>query len=119
VVRRITVSLGTLDPVRFREVARRDGLERVLLGIAAAKRAGFHPIKVNAVSIRGLTDIDVVPLARYAREHGLEMRFIEYMPIGAEAWERGKVYFAHEILERIEREVGPLVPAPDYDPRAP
>jgi cyclic pyranopterin phosphate synthase len=118
-LRRINVSLDTLDPGRFRELARRDGLEQVLEGIAAAKRAGFRPIKVNAVSIRGVNDVDVVPLARYAREYGLEMRFIEYMPIGAEAWERGKVYFAHEILERIESEVCPLVPAKDYDPRAP
>jgi cyclic pyranopterin phosphate synthase len=118
-LRRINVSLDTLDPGRFREVARRDGLERVLAGIAAAKQAGFHPIKVNAVCIRGLNDMDVVPLARYAREHDLELRFIEYMPIGAEAWERGKVLFAHEILEQIEREVCALVPAPDYDPRAP
>src|SRR5262249_7786767 len=54
-----------------------------------------------------------------AREHGLELRFIEYMPIGADQWERGKVYFAHEILEQLEREVSPLVPADDYDPRAP
>jgi cyclic pyranopterin phosphate synthase len=116
---RINVSLDTLDPGRFRAVARRDGLERVLAGIEAAREAGFEPIKVNAVSIRGVTDVDVVPLARYARAHGLEMRFIEYMPIGAEAWERGKVYFAHEILEQVERAVGPLVPAEDYDPRAP
>jgi cyclic pyranopterin phosphate synthase len=118
-LRRINISLDTLDPRRFREVARRDGLDAVLEGIAAAKQAGFSPIKVNAVVIRGATDQDVVPLARYAREHGLEMRYIEYMPIGAEAWERGKVYFAHEILEQIERAVGPLVPADDYDPRAP
>jgi cyclic pyranopterin phosphate synthase len=118
-LRRINVSLDTLDPTRFRDVARRDGLERVLEGIAAAKEAGFHPIKVNAVTIRGLTDVDVVPLALYARKEGMELRFIEYMPIGAEAWERGKVYFAHEILEQLEREVCPLVPAPDYDPRAP
>jgi GTP 3',8-cyclase len=60
-----------------------------------------------------------VPLAVYAREHGLEMRYIEYMPIGAESWERNKVYFAHEILEQLEREVCPLVPSDDYDPRAP
>jgi cyclic pyranopterin phosphate synthase len=118
-LRRINISLDTLDPGRFREVARRDGLEQVLAGIATAKKAGFHPIKINAVTIRGVNDCDVVPLAHYAREHGLEMRFIEYMPIGAEAWERGKVYFAHEILEDIEREVAPLVPAVDYDPRAP
>jgi GTP 3',8-cyclase len=118
-LRRINVSLDTLDPARFREVARRDGLERVVEGIFAAKRAGFDPIKVNAVSIRGITEHEVVPLARFAREHGLEMRFIEYMPIGADTWERGKVYFAHEILEQLEREVAPLAPAKDYDPRAP
>lgn len=118
-LRRINVSLDTLDPVRFREVARRDGLERVLAGIAAAKEAGFQPIKVNAVSMRGLTEHEVVPLAHYARRHGLEMRFIEYMPIGAESWERNKVFFAHEILEQIESAVGPLLPAADYDPRSP
>jgi cyclic pyranopterin phosphate synthase len=118
-LRRINVSLDTLDPERFQQVARREGLERVLAGIDAAKVAGFGPIKINAVTIRGLTDVDVVPLAQYARTNGLEMRYIEYMPIGAEAWERSKVYFAHEILEQLEREVCPLVPAEDYDPRAP
>jgi cyclic pyranopterin phosphate synthase len=118
-LRRINVSLDTLDPGRFRELSRRDGLDKVLNGIAAAKQAGFAPIKINAVVIRGVNAQDVAPLARYAREHDLEMRYIEYMPIGAEAWERGKVYFAHEILEQIEREVCPLVPAEDYDPRAP
>ncbi|HWG42252.1 MAG TPA: GTP 3',8-cyclase MoaA [Gemmataceae bacterium] len=118
-LRRINISLDTLDPGRFREVSRREGLEQVLAGIDAAKRAGFRPIKINAVSIRGLTEHEVVPLARYAREHALEMRFIEYMPIGSAEWERGKVYFAHEILEQIERDVCPLVPADDYDPRAP
>ena len=71
-------------PEAFREISRRDGLEAVLAGIEAAQRAGFAPIKINAVIIRGVNDQDVVPLARYCREHGLEMRFIEYMPIGAE-----------------------------------
>jgi len=118
-LRRINVSLDTLDAVRFRQIARRDGLERVLAGIAAVRRAGFEPIKINAVSIRGLTDHEVVPLARYARENGLEMRFIEYMPIGADHWERDKVYFAHEILAQLEQHVCPLVPAPGQDPRAP
>jgi GTP 3',8-cyclase len=118
-LRRINISLDTLDPQRFREVSRRDGLDKVLDGIFAAKKAGFDPVKINAVSIRGITEFEVVPLARFARQHGLEMRFIEYMPIGADSWERGKVYFAHEILEQIEREVAPLAPAKDYDPRAP
>jgi GTP 3',8-cyclase len=118
-LRRINISLDTLDPVRFREVSRRDGLERVIEGILAAKRAGFHPVKINAVAIRGITDHEVIPLAKFARQHGLEMRFIEYMPIGAEQWERSKVYFAHEIMEQLEREIAPLVPADNYDPRAP
>ena len=118
-LRRINISLDTLDAGRFREISRRDGLEQVLEGITAAKKAGFEPIKINAVIIRGVNDMDVVPLAHYAREHALEMRYIEYMPIGAEAWEREKVYFAHEILEQIERAVAPLAPAEHYDPRAP
>lgn len=118
-LRRINISLDALDPVRFREVSRRDGLDQVIAGILAAKSAGFEPVKINAVSIRGVTENEVVPLARFAREHGLEMRFIEYMPIGADTWERDKVYFAHEILDQLEHEVAPLVPVDNYDPRAP
>jgi cyclic pyranopterin phosphate synthase len=118
-LRRINISLDTLNPEQFRRLTRRDGLEQVLEGIEAARQAGFAPIKLNAVSIRGITEHEVVPLALYARERGLEMRFIEYMPIGADRWERAKVYFAREILEKIEAEVGPLLPAQDYDPKAP
>lgn len=117
-LRRLNVSLDTLDPMRFRQLTRRDGLERVLAGLDAAKRVGFHPIKVNAVAIRGFAEHDVVPLARYCRENGFEMRFIEYMPIGADSWEREKVFFAHEILELISREVGELHPV-NSDPTAP
>jgi cyclic pyranopterin phosphate synthase len=91
----------------------------VIEGLRAAKEAGFDPIKVNSVSIRGSTELDVVPLAEFARANGFEMRFIEYMPIGADSWERKKVYFAHEILEQLENAFGPILPAPDYDPRAP
>jgi cyclic pyranopterin phosphate synthase len=118
-LRRINISLDTLDPKRFRQISRRDGLDKVLEGISAAKKAGFHPVKINAVSIRGFTETEVLPLARFAREHDLEMRFIEYMPIGADQWERDKVYFAHEIMEQLDREIAPLVPVEDYDPRAP
>jgi GTP 3',8-cyclase len=118
-LRRINISLDTLDPSRFRKLTRRDGLDKVLSGIFAAKKAGFEPIKLNAVSIRDFTEHEVVPLGRFAREHGLEMRFIEYMPIGADHWEREKVYFAHEILEQLEHHIAPLVPVADFDPRAP
>lgn len=118
-LRRLNVSLDSLDPERFRALSRRDGLSQVLAGIAEAKRVGFHSIKVNAVAIRGFIEHDAAPLARYCREHGFELRFIEYMPIGAEAWEREKVFFAHELLELLDSEVCPLVPVADADPNAP
>lgn len=117
-LRRLNVSLDTLDPQRFRALTRRDGIEKVVAGLAAAKRAGFIPIKVNAVAIRGFAEHDVIPLARYCRDNGFELRFIEYMPIGADLWEREKVFFAHEILELIESAVGALAPA-NHDPSAP
>ncbi len=118
-LRRINVSLDTMDPARFQQLTRRTGFEQVIEGILAAKAAGFDPVKVNAVAMKGCTEDDVVPLARFAREHKLEMRFIEYMPLDAGAWERDKVLFAAEILDRLTREIGPLVPAADQDPRAP
>jgi cyclic pyranopterin phosphate synthase len=118
-LRRINISLDTLDRKRFQQLARRDDLDRVLEGIAAARQAGFAPIKINAVSIRGLTDGDVVPLAHFGREQGLEIRFIEYMPIGADRWERERVYFAQEILEQLSQRVCPLVPVENQDPRVP
>jgi cyclic pyranopterin phosphate synthase len=118
-LRRLNVSLDTLDPGRFRELSRRDGLDAVLDGLTAARAAGFERIKVNAVAIRGLTEADVVPLARYCRESEFELRFIEYMPIGADRWEREKVLPAAEILDQLEGAFGPLVSPPDHDPHAP
>jgi cyclic pyranopterin phosphate synthase len=118
-LRRINVSLDTLDPARFRQLARRDGLDLVLAGIAAAEQAGFAPIKLNAVILRGINDRDAAPLARFARERGHEMRYIEYMPIGADRWERDKVFAAEEILRVIASEVGPLEPMVGEDPHAP
>ena len=118
-LRRINISLDALDPERFRQLARRDGLDKVIDGILAAKQTGFDPVKINAVAIRGITEPEVVPLAQFAREHGLALRFIEYMPIGAEQWEREKVYYANEILDQVEQHVGPIVPAQNFDPKAP
>jgi cyclic pyranopterin phosphate synthase len=119
-LRRINVSLDTMDAGRFQELTRRTGFEQVIEGIHAAKAAGFSPVKVNAVAIKGSTEGDVVPLARFCRENGLELRFIEYMPLDAgDRWERSKVLFADEILERLAAEFGPLEPALDQDPRAP
>lgn len=119
-LRRINVSLDTLDADRFKRLARRTGLEETIEGILAAKRAGFDPVKVNAVIIRGYNEEDIAPLGRFGREHGLEMRFIEYMPLDAEQnWEREKVVFAADILDVLGSEVAPLAPVPNPDPRAP
>jgi cyclic pyranopterin phosphate synthase len=118
-LRRLNVSLDTLDPQRFHSLARRDGLDRVLDGLAVAREIGFEQIKINAVIIRGTNDVDIAPLGRAAREHGWELRFIECMPIGAEAWERHKAMLAHQIMEVLEREIGSLRPADDYDRHSP
>lgn len=118
-LRRLNVSLDTLDPGRFRAVARRDGLDRVLAGLEEARRVGFGPIKVNAVALRGLTDRDAVPLAHFCRDRGYELRFIEAMPIGADPWDRSGVFPADELLGLLGREVAPLTPAAGADPSAP
>jgi len=117
-LRRLNVSLDTLDAGRFRTLARRDGLEATLAGLAEAKRLGFR-VKVNAVALRGFIEHDAAPLAHYCREQGFALRFIEYMPIGADDWERGKLVPAHELLDLIERDVAPLVPAKTLDASAP
>ena len=114
---RINVSLDTMDAAKFQRLTRRPGFEQVIEGILAAEDAGFHPVKVNAVAMRGVTEDDVVPLGQFARSHGLELRFIEYMPLDAgHLWEREKVLFAADILEMLERGIGPLVPSADQDP---
>ncbi len=117
---RINISLDTMDPAKFQQLTRRTGFEQVIEGILAAREVGFHPVKVNAVAIRGVTEDDVAPLAHFCRQHGLELRFIEYMPLDAgHQWERDKVLFAADILEILSREVGPLSPSAQQDPRAP
>jgi GTP 3',8-cyclase len=117
---RINVSLDTMDPAKFERLARRPGFEQAIEGILAAKATGFQPVKINAVAMRGITEDDVVPLALFAREHGLELRFIEYMPLDAgHVWEREKVLFASDILELLVRGIGPLAPSAHQDPRAP
>jgi cyclic pyranopterin phosphate synthase len=119
-LRRINVSLDALDPVKFKAITRREGYEKVLEGIEAAQRVGFDPVKINAVSIRGMTEDEIIPLANFARRAGVEIRFIEFMPLDADnAWERNKVLFAHEIIEKLTLEFGLLIPCPDQNPHAP
>jgi GTP 3',8-cyclase len=102
-VDRATVSCDSLMRHRFAEMTRRDALERVLAGLRAAQAAGLTPIKINTVVIGGTNDDEVVGFARWARETGYEVRFIEYMPLDAEhRWEREKVVPAGRILEVID-----------------
>src|SRR5437763_6697688 len=118
-LRRLNVHIDTLDRERFAQITRRDDLPRVLAGLDAAKRAGFK-IKLNAVAVKNLVEPDIVPLARFARENGYEVRYIEFMPLDAQnLWDRGKVLLADDIIETLSREISPLVPVPDPDPRAP
>ena len=118
-LRRLNVHIDTLDRERFERITRRDELGRVLRGLAAARRIGFK-IKLNAVAVKNLVEPDIVPLARYARENGFEVRYIEFMPLDAQnLWDRGKVLLADEIIDTLSREIAPLTPVPDPDPRAP
>jgi cyclic pyranopterin phosphate synthase len=118
-LRRINVHLDTLDRSRFQQITRRDDLSRVLAGLEECKRLGYR-VKLNAVAVKDLVEPDIVPLARFARENGFEPRYIEFMPLDAQGlWDRGKVLFAADIIEMLSREIAPLVPVPDPDPRAP
>lgn len=109
-LKRVNVSLDTLNRERFVQIARRDALERVLAGLQAAERVGLCPIKINVVAIRGFTDDELLDFARFAREKGCEVRFIEFMPLDAEdTWEKRKILPGAEIIERIAQQF-PLEP---------
>jgi cyclic pyranopterin phosphate synthase len=118
-LRRLNVHIDTLDRARFFEITRRDDLDRVLSGLELAKRTGFK-IKLNAVALKNLVEPDIVPLARFARDNGFEVRYIEFMPLDAQnLWDRKKVLLADDMIELLSREISPLTPVPDPDPRAP
>jgi cyclic pyranopterin phosphate synthase len=109
---RINISLDTLDREKFARMTRRDELDNVLLGIEAAQRAGFTPVKINVVVERGVNDDEIVDLARFGRDEGVEVRFIEFMPLDAsDEWQRGKVVGQDEIVAQLA-EVWPLESVP-------
>lgn len=116
---RVNISLDTLRSDRFEAITRRNELHRVLVGIDAAVAAGFVPVKVNCVVMRGVNDDELVDLARFGRDAGVEMRFIEYMPLDADRrWAQDGVVPAREIVERVagefpvERQQGGVGSAP-------
>ena len=108
---RLNVSLDAISEANFQRIARRSGLQRVLDGIAAAQDAGFERIRLNAVAIRGITESEAVPLAKFARQRGLELRFIEFMPLDGEGqWDTTQVLDGDNLRELLSQEIAPLVP---------
>ena len=111
-LRRINVSLDTLNSEKFARIRRRGDLAKVLEGLFAAKRCGLHPIKINAVIERGVNDDNIIDLVEFSRKNGFAIRFIEYMDVGnSNNWTSEKLVSKKEILEIIDaryplREVG-------------
>ncbi len=123
-LRRVNISIDTLDADKFKRMTKRGDLNKVLEGIFAAKTAGLAPIKLNAVVERGVNDDDIIPLVEFSREHGFAMRFIEYMDVGnANSWTSAKLVAKKEIIEKIHaryplREIGRdqgSAPSVDYE----
>jgi cyclic pyranopterin phosphate synthase len=103
---RINVSLDTLDPGTFKRLSRRDRLADVLAGVSAARAAGLQPVKINTVLMRGLNDGEAPALLRWAMAEGVQLRFIEQMPLDAQhAWQRSEMVTAEEIRERLSADV--------------
>ncbi|RMD84053.1 MAG: GTP 3',8-cyclase MoaA [Candidatus Dadabacteria bacterium] len=114
-LRRVTVSLDSIDPETFRRLnGREHGPERVLAGIEAALAAGLTPVKINCVVVRGVNDRNFVDVARYFTDDRITVRFIEFMDVGTmNRWSPEQVVRAEEIRERLDRAFGlePLEPA--------
>lgn len=108
---RVTVSLDTLRPERFRQLTGRDDFARVIAGIDSVGTAGFSNLKFDTVAIRGFNDDELVALVEFARHYQAEVRFIEYMDVGgANEWTMDKVLPGAVILEQLSRRYGPITP---------
>lgn len=123
-LRRVTVSLDTLRPLRYQRITGQAALDRVYQGLAAAREAGLAPLKINVVVVPGENDDEVLDFARLAGELDLEVRFIERMPLSAglspHCGRPAAEYIPAAVLrERIEAELGPLRPLPPQDPGSP
>ena len=108
---RVTVSLDTLRPDRFRQLTRRETHAEVLEGLAAVGRAGFTDTKIDTVAMRGVNDDELADLIEYGRKVNAEVRFIEYMDVGgATRWSMDKVVSRREILDRLTERYGLITP---------
>ena len=117
---RLNISLDTLDEDVFEQISRRKGLQKVLDGIEVANGAGFDKIRLNAIAIKGLTENEIIPLVRFAISKQLELRFIEFMPLDAEAnWQNSAVLSGESLRKIISDAVCELVPIDPVDPHQP
>lgn len=108
-VRRINISLDSLNAEKFQRITGVDAWESVWRGISAAEAAGFDPVKINVVPVRGLNDEEIADFAALTLERPLHVRFIEFMPIGAgDRWSRESCVLSGDVRQAIERRFGPL-----------
>ncbi|HEX3425965.1 MAG TPA: GTP 3',8-cyclase MoaA [Acidimicrobiales bacterium] len=111
-LRRVNISCDSLRRERFLAITKRDSLDAVLDGIESAKKAGFDPVKINCVLMRGINDDEIVDFARFGRERGVTVRFIEFMPLDAlDEWSWNRVVPGAEIVAAIDA-VFPMEPVP-------
>ncbi len=108
---RLNISLDTLNAERFRKITGSDAWDRVWRGISRAEELEFNPIKINMVPVKGINDDEIVDFARLTLDRSIHVRFIEFMPIGAnDRWRRDVCVMSSDVRSAIEREFGGLVP---------
>lgn len=113
-LRRVNISIDSLDPAKFKRITRWGDVRDVLAGIDAAERVGLTPVKLNAVVIRGFNEDDVVPLAALTLEHDWQFRFIEVMPFADVAdFQQASIVTTAEMMQRIQDALGALAPEND------
>jgi cyclic pyranopterin phosphate synthase len=111
-LKRLNISLDSLNPDKYTMITRGGDINRIIAGIKSAQEAGFSPIKINVVVIRGINDDEITSFAKLSMEKNLQVRFIEYMPVGMEnGWEKERFVSAEEIRQRIKT-IGPLLELP-------
>jgi cyclic pyranopterin phosphate synthase len=119
-LRRINISLDTLDKHVFRQIARREGLDKTIAGIDAAIACGFRSVKLNTLAIRGITEQEVASLVNFALQRKVTLRFIEFMPLdGDRAWEAKSVLSGDMLLAIIREHFGEVTGIPRSDPSQP
>jgi len=110
-LRRINVHLDTLDREIYKIITRRDAFDAVIRGLRMASELGYWPIKINAVAVNGRSESDIVALAKFARNSGMQVRFIEFMPLDSQGlWKADNVLSGDEMQKILERRIGPLLP---------